>query len=90
MESDVPKLSIGALLRDAGAAALVAALLAFPLLGFRLVDSARGLTLDTRLLWVVYAAAAVFAGRIVFFTRPPLACRAPCFRRQAGQTRCAG
>ncbi|HUD53540.1 high-affinity branched-chain amino acid ABC transporter permease LivM [Parvibaculum sp.] len=66
MESDVPKFSIGALLRDAGAAALVAALLAFPLLGFRLVDSARGLTLDTRLLWVVYAGAAVFAGRIVF------------------------
>ncbi len=57
-------ISPAALLRDAGAAALVAALLAFPLLGLRLVDSAQGLTLDTRLAWVVYAAAAVFAGRL--------------------------
>ncbi len=66
MEGAVSKTSIVALLRDAGAAAIVAALLAFPLLGFRLVDSAQGLSLDTRLIWVVYAAAVVFAGRFLF------------------------
>ena len=55
-----------ALMRDSGAAALVAALLAFPLLGFKLDASARGLTLDVRLIWVVYAAAIVFAGRLFF------------------------
>lgn len=55
-----------ALLRDAGAAALVAALLAFPLLGFKLDASARGLALDMRLMWIVYAALVVFAGRLCF------------------------
>lgn len=55
-----------AMLRDSGAAAVVAALLAFPLLGFKLDASARGLALDVRLMWVVYAAAAVFAGRLFF------------------------
>ncbi len=53
------------MLRDAGLAAFVAALLAIPLLGFRLVDSAQGLSLDYRFLWVLYAAAAVFAGRLL-------------------------
>lgn len=57
-------MSLASLLRDASAAALVAALLAFPLLGFRLVDSAQGLTLDTRFVWVALAAAAVFTGRL--------------------------
>jgi len=55
-----------ALAGEAGVAALVAALLAFPLLGFRLDASARGLALDVRLIWVVYAAVAVFAGRLFF------------------------
>jgi branched-chain amino acid transport system permease protein len=55
---------IVAMLRDALAAAGVAALLAFPLLGFRLVDSATGLTLDYRFQLVAYAAAAVFVGRL--------------------------
>jgi len=55
-----------ALARDAGAAALVAALLAFPLLGFELDASARGITLNVRLLWVLYAAAVVFVGRFSF------------------------
>ncbi len=58
-----PRPPIVAMLRDAAAAALVAALLAFPLLGFRLVDSAQGLTLDYRFMLVVYAAVAVFVGR---------------------------
>ena len=53
-----------ALIRDAGVAGLVAALLAFPLLGFKLDASARGLALDVRLIWVVYAAVAVFVGRL--------------------------
>lgn len=66
MEGAVSRTSIVALLRDAGAAAVVAALLAFPLLGFRLVDSAQGLSLDARLIWVVYASAVVFAGRFLF------------------------
>ncbi len=81
MESDA-KISIAALVRDAAAAALVAGLLAFPLLGFRLVDSARGLTLDTRLLWVVYAAAAVFCGRLLFsLARISLSMRRPAATR---------
>src|SRR5262249_6144141 len=50
---------------DAGRAAAIAAALAFPLLGFRLVDSAQGLGLETRFLWVIYAALAVFTGRLV-------------------------
>ena len=53
-----------AVLRDAAAAGLVAGLLAFPLLGFRLLDSAQGLSLGYRLSWVVYAAFGVFIGRL--------------------------
>ena len=53
-----------AMLRDAAVAAVVAALLALPLLGFRLVDSATGLTLDYRFIWVAYAAAIVFVGHL--------------------------
>ncbi len=49
---------------DAAAAALVAALLAIPLLGFRLVDSVQGLYLGYRFSLVLYAAAAVFFGRL--------------------------
>jgi branched-chain amino acid transport system permease protein len=56
---------LAAMLRDAALAAVVAALLAIPLLGVRLVDNAAGLTLDNRLPLVLYAAAAVFAGRLL-------------------------
>jgi len=52
------------LLRDAAAAAGIAALLALPLLGIRLSDSAQGAAPEYRLLWVLYAAVAVFLGRI--------------------------
>lgn len=52
------------LLKDAFAAAVLAALLAVPMLGFRLVDSAQGLSLDYRFSWVLIAAGAVFAGRL--------------------------
>ena len=51
-------------LRDAAIAAGIAALLALPLLGIRLSDSAQGGPPEYRLLWVLYAAVAVFIGRI--------------------------
>ena len=52
---------------DAARAAGVGALLALPLLGFRLVDSAQGLSLGYRFSWVVYAALTIFAGRLAIF-----------------------
>ena len=51
-------------LRDAAAAAGIAAVLTLPLLGIRLSDSAQGGAPEYRLLWVVYAAVAVFFGRL--------------------------
>jgi len=57
-------LSLAALVKDALAASAVAALLAFPLLGFRMLDSSQGLSLQSRLSWVLYAAIIVFVGRI--------------------------
>src|SRR5436190_4810316 len=68
---------------DAARAAGIAAALALPLLGFRLVDSAQGLQLETRLLWVAYAALAVCAGRLALnilrtvFCHVPLRARLP-------------
>jgi branched-chain amino acid transport system permease protein len=53
-----------AALRDALAGGLVAAALALPLLGFRLVDTAQGVSLQPRLMWIVYAALFVFVGRL--------------------------
>jgi branched-chain amino acid transport system permease protein len=50
---------------DAAAAAFLAALLAVPFLGFRMLDSAQGLSLSYRFSWIVYAALAVFAGRLL-------------------------
>ncbi|MGV8997330.1 MAG: high-affinity branched-chain amino acid ABC transporter permease LivM [Parvibaculaceae bacterium] len=66
MTTAAARFDFAALMRDAGVAALVAALLAFPLLGFELDATAQGITLNYRLLWVLYAAAAVFAGRFSF------------------------
>jgi len=54
-----------AMLLDALAAAMIAALLAAPMLGVRLVDSTGGITLDYRPMWVAYAVGAVFLGRLV-------------------------
>jgi len=59
------------MVKDAALAALVAALLALPLLGFRLADSAQGLQLETRLSWVPIAAAIVFAGRLALNLAAP-------------------
>ncbi|MES1989892.1 MAG: high-affinity branched-chain amino acid ABC transporter permease LivM [Pseudomonadota bacterium] len=82
MTSAAKRADIAALTRDAGIAALVAALLAFPLLGFALDASAQGITLNYRLLWVLYAAGAVFVGRFAFslalqFLTPKLASLMP-------------
>ena len=51
-------------IRDAGVAAGIAALLALPLLGIRLSDSAQAEAPEFRPLLVVYAAIAVFVGRL--------------------------
>ena len=61
-----------AALRDAVLAGLVASALALPMLGFRLVDSATGLTLATRFDLVAWAAALVFAGRLLIGLMPPI------------------
>ena len=53
-----------AMVVDAGVAAALAAFLAIPLLGFRLLDSAQGLSLGYRFSLVGYAALAVFLGRL--------------------------
>ena len=50
---------------NAARTAALAAVLAFPLLGFRLIDSAQGLGLELRLLWVAYAALAGCAASLV-------------------------
>ncbi len=57
-----------AMLRDAGAGAVVAALLALPLLGFHATEAAGGLGLDYRFDWVLWAAVVVFAGRLALST----------------------
>ncbi|MCA1907513.1 MAG: DUF3382 domain-containing protein, partial [Magnetospirillum sp.] len=49
--------------KDGILGAVVAAALALPMLGFRLVDSASALTLATRFDWVLWAAAIVGLGR---------------------------
>ncbi|MDO8606371.1 MAG: high-affinity branched-chain amino acid ABC transporter permease LivM [Phaeospirillum sp.] len=61
-----------AALRDAALAALVAGALALPMLGFRLVDSASGLTLAGRFDLVAWAAGLVFCGRLLIRLLPPL------------------
>ncbi len=65
MDDTRARLPIAAMLRDAAIAAGVAALLAVPLLGLRLQDSVRGLSLGYRWTWILYAAVAVFAGRLL-------------------------
>ncbi|MGE0660368.1 MAG: high-affinity branched-chain amino acid ABC transporter permease LivM [Reyranellaceae bacterium] len=53
-------------LKDAAIAALVAAVLALPLLGFETIDTGGPLGVRARFEYVAYAAAAVFVGRLVF------------------------
>jgi len=59
-----PASGLPAALREAGLAALVAALLALPLAGIKLVDITGGIAIESRFHWVLIAAAAVFAGRL--------------------------
>ena len=81
-----PPWLVGAALWDALAAAAIAAVLALPLLGFRLADSPQGLSLDYRLSWVAYAAMTVFLGRLLLsfgataLKRCPLVDVLPVFR----------
>ncbi|WP_298725227.1 high-affinity branched-chain amino acid ABC transporter permease LivM [uncultured Ferrovibrio sp.] len=51
-------------LRDAGLAALVAAVLALPLLGFETIDTGGPLGIRARFHWIAYAAVSVFIGRL--------------------------
>jgi branched-chain amino acid transport system permease protein len=78
-------------LKDSTAAGLLAGLLAVPMLGFRLVDSAQGLSLDSRFSWVAMAALAVFVGRLVVTTLADLAAKRRPVRlldeRKAGELR---
>jgi branched-chain amino acid transport system permease protein len=68
------------LLKDAALAALVALLLAVPMVGFQTVDRTGGLAIETRFGWVAIAVAAVFVGRVLF--RLALGLRKP--DREAG------
>lgn len=59
------RLPFFSMVTDAAAAAVVAALLGLPLLGFHISDSLGGERLAYRLDWVAWAAAAVFGGRLL-------------------------
>ena len=54
----------GDALIEAGLAALVALLLAIPLIGFRLTEGLRGLGIETRFDWVAWGVGTVFFGRL--------------------------
>ncbi len=70
-----------AALKEAGLTAIVAGVLALPLIGLRAVDRG-GLVVESRLDWLVITVAVVFAGRIVLI----LLRRAwPAIRRSGGQ-----
>jgi len=56
---------LGAALKDALLAAMIAFALAAPMMGMRIVPSARGLTLTGRFDTVAYAVAGVFVGRLL-------------------------
>ena len=51
--------------KEAGLAAIVAFLLAVPLLGFHLIDFAGSVTIATRFSWVAIATVSVFVGRFL-------------------------
>ena len=73
-------------LRDAAAAAFIAAVLALPLLGIRLSDSAQGGAPEYRLLWVLYAAVAVFVGHLAITYGRALLDRLPSLQRVGDQS----
>jgi branched-chain amino acid transport system permease protein len=58
--------ALGAVVKDAALAALLALILAFPLVGLQTVDVGGGtLGIHTRFHWVAYAVIAVFVGRLL-------------------------
>ncbi|HSV28372.1 MAG TPA: high-affinity branched-chain amino acid ABC transporter permease LivM, partial [Candidatus Omnitrophota bacterium] len=59
-----PAMDVRRVIADSVIGGLVAAALAFPMLGFKLVDSATGLSLATRMDWVLWAALIVAGGRL--------------------------
>jgi branched-chain amino acid transport system permease protein len=75
-------MNLARVLKDSLAAGAVAALLALPMLGFRLGDTEHGLELENRLTWVPIAAAVVFAGRFALNLLAPLWGKLPA--RKAG------
>jgi branched-chain amino acid transport system permease protein len=52
-------------LKEAGLAALLAMVLALPLVGFETVEQGSSLGIDTRMVWVPVAGAVVFVGRLL-------------------------
>jgi len=69
-----PPNALAGALKEAALAAGVAGALALPLIGFHLVDVTGGVSVESRLSWVVYAMLAVFAGRFLLaITRRPAA-----------------
>lgn len=75
------RIDVAELLKDATSAAMIALLLALPLVGFRTVDRTGGLGIETRFDWVAIGVIGVFCGRIVL--RSILATRARTARRMA-------
>jgi branched-chain amino acid transport system permease protein len=64
-----PRLDWGALVKDAALAALVALVLALPLVGLQTYDvGGGGLGIRTRFAWVVIGGFAVFVGRLLLLT----------------------
>ena len=60
----MPGAKFGGALREAALAALVALLLAIPLVGLRLTEGLQGLGIETRFDWVAWGVAIVFFGRL--------------------------
>jgi branched-chain amino acid transport system permease protein len=59
------RLDFLAALKDAGVMAVIAFALALPLIGYRTVDDAAGLGIETRFDWVAVGVGAVFLGRLL-------------------------
>ena len=71
-------------LREAAVAALIALIVAVPLVGFETVQVSSGLELRTRWSWVAIAVACVFVGRLLLTLLMQRARRQPQTRRTAG------
>ncbi|MCA8929178.1 MAG: high-affinity branched-chain amino acid ABC transporter permease LivM [Alphaproteobacteria bacterium] len=58
-------MAVQSALKEAGLAAVLAMILALPLVGFRTVEQGASLGIDTRMAWVPAAGAVVFVGRLL-------------------------